>query len=40
MERDEVCCGFGGAFSVKMSEVSTAMLNEKWTNVKPQERAR
>ena len=33
MERDEVCCGFGGAFSVKMSEVSTAMLNEKLDNV-------
>ncbi len=33
MERDEVCCGFGGAFSVKMSDVSTAMLNEKLDNV-------
>ncbi len=33
MVRDEVCCGFGGAFSVKMSDVSTAMLNEKLDNV-------
>ncbi len=33
MERSEVCCGFGGAFSVKMSDVSTAMLNEKLDNV-------
>ena len=33
MERDEVCCGFGGAFSVKMSDISTAMLNEKLDNV-------
>ncbi len=24
-----VCCGFGGAFSVKMSELSEAMLNDK-----------
>ena len=33
MVRDEVCCGFGGAFSVKMSDVSTAMLDEKLDNV-------
>ncbi len=33
MERDEVCCGFGGAFSVKMSEISTAMLDEKLDNI-------
>ena len=33
MVRDEVCCGFGGAFSVKMSDVSTAMLDEKMDNV-------
>ncbi len=26
-----VCCGFGGAFSVKMSELSEAMLNDKLT---------
>lgn len=33
MERSEVCCGFGGAFSVKMPDISTAMLNEKLDNV-------
>ena len=33
MERDEVCCGFGGAFSVKMPDISTAMLDEKLDNV-------
>ena len=33
MERDEVCCGFGGMFSVKMSDISTAMLDEKLDNV-------
>ena len=33
MVRDEVCCGFGGAFSVKMSDISTAMLDEKLDNV-------
>ncbi|MSQ35064.1 MAG: (Fe-S)-binding protein [Dehalococcoidia bacterium] len=33
LERAEVCCGFGGTFSVKMSPVSTAMLNEKLDNV-------
>jgi L-lactate dehydrogenase complex protein LldE len=33
LERAEVCCGFGGAFSVKMSDISTAMLNEKLDNV-------
>lgn len=29
LERADVCCGFGGAFSVKMSDISTAMLEEK-----------
>jgi L-lactate dehydrogenase complex protein LldE len=29
LERAEVCCGFGGAFSVKMPDISTAMLDEK-----------
>lgn len=33
LERSEVCCGFGGAFSVKMPDISTAMLNEKLDNV-------
>lgn len=29
----EVCCGFGGTFSVKMSELSLAMAEEKLTHV-------
>lgn len=29
----EQCCGFGGTFAVKNSEVSTAMLADKMTNV-------
>jgi len=29
MERSDLCCGFGGAFSVKMSELSEAMLGDK-----------
>jgi L-lactate dehydrogenase complex protein LldE len=29
----DVCCGFGGTFSVKNSDVSTAMLADKMTNV-------
>jgi L-lactate dehydrogenase complex protein LldE len=33
MQRSEVCCGFGGAFSVKMPDISTAMLDEKLDNV-------
>ncbi|MBT3943145.1 MAG: (Fe-S)-binding protein [Chloroflexi bacterium] len=32
MYRSEVCCGFGGTFSVKFSDVSTAMLDEKLDN--------
>jgi L-lactate dehydrogenase complex protein LldE len=28
-ENEELCCGFGGTFSVKMPEVSTAMVDEK-----------
>jgi L-lactate dehydrogenase complex protein LldE len=33
LERADVCCGFGGTFSVKMAPISTAMLNEKLDNV-------
>lgn len=33
LERSEVCCGFGGAFSVKMPDISTAMLDEKLDNI-------
>jgi L-lactate dehydrogenase complex protein LldE len=29
MEGAETCCGFGGAFSVKLPEISTAMLDAK-----------
>jgi L-lactate dehydrogenase complex protein LldE len=29
MEGAEICCGFGGAFSVKMPGLSEAMLNDK-----------
>ncbi len=28
-EKEELCCGFGGTFSVKMPAVSTAMADEK-----------
>jgi L-lactate dehydrogenase complex protein LldE len=27
------CCGFGGLFAVKMSEISSAMLSDKMTNI-------
>ena len=33
LERADVCCGFGGTFAVKMSDISTAMLDEKLDNV-------
>jgi L-lactate dehydrogenase complex protein LldE len=29
----DVCCGFGGLFSVKMADVSGAMLNRKIDNI-------
>jgi L-lactate dehydrogenase complex protein LldE len=29
LEEDRVCCGFGGLFAVKMSELSAAMLSRK-----------
>ncbi len=29
----DVCCGFGGLFSVKMPEISGAMLNRKMDNI-------
>ena len=29
MDQSEVCCGFGGTFSVKYSDISGAMLNDK-----------
>lgn len=33
LEGAEECCGFGGLFSVKMSEISTAMLERKLAHV-------
>ena len=33
MERADVCCGFGGAFSVKMPDISSAILDEKLDNI-------
>ncbi|HEY3365397.1 MAG TPA: (Fe-S)-binding protein [Symbiobacteriaceae bacterium] len=33
MPRADLCCGFGGAFSVKMPEISTAMADEKLGHV-------
>ncbi|MGE5672259.1 MAG: (Fe-S)-binding protein [Mycobacterium leprae] len=29
MDRQDLCCGFGGAFAVKLPEISTAMADEK-----------
>ena len=29
----EVCCGFGGAFSVKLPEISTAMMDDKLNQI-------
>ncbi|MDC0035523.1 (Fe-S)-binding protein [Chloroflexi bacterium] len=34
MNQSEVCCGFGGTFSTKYPEISTAMAEEKIANVK------
>lgn len=33
LERCEDCCGFGGTFSVKLSDLSAAMVDEKVTHV-------
>ena len=33
MEQSEVCCGFGGTFAVKYSDISGAMLDEKLTHI-------
>ena len=30
----EACCGFGGAFSVKYPDISTAILDAKLTDIK------
>lgn len=33
MKQSEVCCGFGGTFSVKYNDISGAMLNDKVNNI-------
>jgi L-lactate dehydrogenase complex protein LldE len=33
LERADVCCGFGGVFSVKMPDISSAILDEKLDNI-------
>lgn len=33
MDEAERCCGFGGTFSVKHADISTAMLHEKITSI-------
>ena len=33
LERTDVCCGFGGSFSVKMPDISSAILDEKLDNI-------
>ena len=33
MEQAEVCCGFGGTFSVKYPDISAAMLQDKVDNI-------
>jgi len=34
MKQSEVCCGFGGTFAVKYSDISGAMLNDKVNYIK------
>ena len=33
MDQAEVCCGFGGTFSVKYADISYAMLSDKLANI-------
>ena len=33
MSKPDACCGFGGLFSVKFPEISTAILNDKLTSI-------
>ena len=33
MNQAEVCCGFGGTFAVKYSDISGAMLSDKLDNI-------
>ncbi|WP_318441678.1 (Fe-S)-binding protein [Photobacterium leiognathi] len=37
IENQETCCGFGGTFSVKMSEISGEMVTEKVRHIKAAE---
>ncbi len=39
LNEHDVCCGFGGLFSVKMPEVSNAMLQTKISNIEATEAA-
>ena len=34
MKDCEACCGFGGTFSVKYGNISTAIVDEKCANIK------
>lgn len=34
MAQAEVCCGFGGTFSVKYADISAAMLDDKMANIR------
>ena len=34
MDQAEVCCGFGGTFSVKYADISGAMLSDKLTSIR------
>ncbi|MCA9954580.1 MAG: (Fe-S)-binding protein, partial [Anaerolineales bacterium] len=36
-DNSETCCGFGGLFSVKMADVSGAMLGKKITHIEQSE---
>lgn len=33
MENSDICCGFGGTFSIKYPQISTAILDEKLDNI-------
>ena len=33
MKNSDICCGFGGAFSVKYPDISTAILEDKVTHI-------
>ena len=34
MKESEVCCGFGGTYSIKFPEVATPILNKKIAHIK------